>query len=364
MAAGGHFGCPKLWAFQINTKLLFLFLQNGRRRPFCWMSEISLSIAFLAISDRYATWNFFLNVIFFYKMPAVGHFGCSKITFGRISGHFRPIRNFFLFFLQNGCRRPFWMSEIHFGSHFWPFSGCRWPFWMYENHFRSHFYSFHIDTQLFINNLESFDKMADVSHFECLNFTFDRISGHSRSIRNFNFFLNFWQNGWRRPFRMSEIHCRSHFWPFLIDLPFWMSEIHFRLHFWPFQIYTDLNNLFKFWMSENHFWSHFWPFHIDTQLFWFLFVTKWPPAAILDGSTMSIIELVRDIWMNNACVKFEERSLNPSKVIALTTKLWRGWPRGGCVADGNIIFPKTYVSREYNCHTGILGQTATNNDYI
>ena len=35
---------------------------------------------------------------------------------------------------------------------------------------------------------------------------------------------------------------------------------------------------------------------------------------------MSIIELVRDIWMSNACVKFEELSLNPSKVIALTTK--------------------------------------------
>ena len=47
---------------------------------------------------------------------------------------------------------------------------------------------------------------------------------------------------------------------------------------------------------------------------------KWP-AAILDGTTMSIIELVRDIWMSNACVKFEERSLNPSKVIALTKKL-------------------------------------------
>ena len=75
-----------------------------------------------------------------------------------------------------------------------------------------------------------------------------------------------------------------------------MSEIHFRWHFWPFQIHTDLNNFY-------------------------FFLTKWPPAAILDGTTMSIIELVRDIWMNNACVKFEERSLNPSKVIALTTKL-------------------------------------------
>ena len=55
---------------------------------------------------------------------------------------------------------------------------------------------------------------------------------------------------------------------------------------------------------------------------------------------------------NFACVKFEERSLNPSKVIALTTKLWRGGRRrgggGGGIADENIIFPKTYVSREYN----------------
>ena len=62
----------------------------------------------------------------------------------------------------------------------------------------------------------------------------------------------------------------------------------------------------------------------------------------LDGTNSS-----RDIWMRNACVKFEERSLNPSKVITLTTKLWRGGGRG-CVADENIIFPKTYVSREYN----------------
>ena len=77
----------------------------------------------------------------------------------------------------------------------------------------------------------------------------------------------------------------------------------------------------KFWMSENNFRSQFLPFQIDTQLFFFNFWTKWPPAAILDWTTMSVIELVRDIWMNNACVKFEERSLNPSKVIALTTKL-------------------------------------------
>ena len=60
---------------------------------------------------------------------------------------------------------------------------------------------------------------------------------------------------------------------------------------------------------------------MDAQLFVFNILTKWPPAAILNGTTMSIIELIRDMCMSNACVKFEERSLNPSKVIALTTEL-------------------------------------------
>ena len=111
----------------------------------------------------------------------------------------------------------------------------------------------------------------------------------------------------RQPFWMSENHFGSHFWPFQIDRPFWMSEIHFRWHFWPFQIHNLTKwPLFSFWMSANNFRSHFWPFQIDTQLFFNFFWTKWPPAAILDRTTMSIIELVRDIC------------LNPSKVIALT----------------------------------------------
>ena len=32
---------------------------------------------------------------FFYKMAAGGHFGCPKLTFDCISGHFRSIQNFF-----------------------------------------------------------------------------------------------------------------------------------------------------------------------------------------------------------------------------------------------------------------------------
>ena len=112
---------------QYATLILFLFLTNWLRSAILDV-RISLSIAFLALSDRYAT-----LIIFeiFNKMAAVGHFGCHHI-----SGHFRSIQIFifFDFFLQNGCR---------------------WPFWMSENHFRSHFYPFHIDTQL--NFFEIFD---------------------------------------------------------------------------------------------------------------------------------------------------------------------------------------------------------------
>ena len=110
----------------------------------------SLSITFLAISDQYANFVFeiciFVNL--FYKMAAVGHFGCPKFTLDHISGHFRSIQ-IFLKFLQNICQWPFWMSENHFRSYFWPFqidtqlylffyfwqNDCRRPFWMSEIHF-------------------------------------------------------------------------------------------------------------------------------------------------------------------------------------------------------------------------------------
>ena len=58
-------------------------------------------IAFLVISDRYATFFFFE---IFDQMAAVGHFVCPKFTFDGISGHFRSIQSFFLKFLQNGSR--------------------------------------------------------------------------------------------------------------------------------------------------------------------------------------------------------------------------------------------------------------------
>ena len=163
MAAGRHFGSP-FWAILDDRK--------------------SLSIAFLAISDQYKTFiflNFFKNGCRppFWK-SLLGHFGIPKITFDRISRHFRSICNSFLFYFF------FKMADgHHFGSPFWAILDDRkllsiaflaisdqyatfffffiffskWPpaailevpfgpFWMTENHFRSHFSPFQINTQL------------------------------------------------------------------------------------------------------------------------------------------------------------------------------------------------------------------------
>ena len=69
----------------------------------------------------------------------------SENHFDLISGHFRSIRDFFGNFGQNGCRRPFWILAI-------------------LDQYRLSFYF-----------LQIFDKMADVGHFGCPNFTFDCI---------------------------------------------------------------------------------------------------------------------------------------------------------------------------------------------
>ena len=169
-------------------------------------------------------------------------------TLDGISGHFRSIQSFFnkTFFTKWPPAPPFCISEIYVRSHFWPFqidmqlyfvlkflTKCR-PYWMSEIHFRTNFWLFQID--------ELFYKMAAGGHFgcpkftfdhisshfgsigylRCLKFTFDRISGHFRSISHFGcpkftfdaflaisesiriIFFNFWQNGRRRPFWMSE----------------------------------------------------------------------------------------------------------------------------------------------------------------
>ena len=95
--------------------------------------------------------------------------------------------------------------------------------------------------------------MAAGAHFGCPKFTFDVISGHFRSIGHFGC-LKF-------TFDSNSGHFRSI-----------QNFFFFR---WPF------------WMSENNFKSHFWPFQIDD---------------ILDGTTMSIIELVKSYRADNEIV--------------------------------------------------------------
>ena len=87
-----------------------------------------------------------------------------------------------LFFLQNGRRRPFWMSEIHFRLHFWPFQ---------------------IDMQLqfFWKFLTKWLPSAILYVRNSLSIEFLAISDRYATLL---FLGNFWQNGFR-----------SHFWPFV-----------------------------------------------------------------------------------------------------------------------------------------------------
>ena len=281
MAAGSPFGCPKITSYHT---IMFIFVNCFTK----WLPAAilyvrnSLLIAFLAILDQY-------------------------------------IFIFFVNFWQNGCRRPFWMSEIHFRSHFWPFqintklflqNGRRRPFWISEINFRSHFWPFQIDMQLYFilffltkwlpsailivrNSLSIaflaildkyinfyffiYYKMAAGAHFGCPKFTFDRISGHFRSIWNF-FFFNFdimvsvghfvcpkftfyWISGHFRSIRNVIIF--GSFWQNGCCRPFWMSEIQFRSHFWPFKINTDFFVTFlqngrrrTYWIFKNYFRLH------------------------------------------------------------------------------------------------------------
>ena len=128
------------------------------------------------------------------------------------------------------------------------------------------------------------------------------------------------------------------------DRPFWMSENHFGSHFWPFQIHTDPYAGGHFGCPQitfNRISIAFRAISDRYGTYFFKFFDEMAAGGHY-GWDDNVIYRTRDIWMSNACVKYEERSLSPSKVIALT-KLWRG----GFVADENIIFPKTYVSREY-----------------
>ena len=110
-------------------------------------------------------------------MAAVVHFGCPRLTFDHISGHFRSIRNFIF---------------GHFGCSKFTFDGISGHFRWIRNFFLILFY-----------------EMAAGAHFGCPKFTFDRISGYFRSICNFNFCLIFFTK-WPPAPSLDVVRRKSH----------------------------------------------------------------------------------------------------------------------------------------------------------
>ena len=162
MAAGGHFGWPKITFDRISRHFRSIsnfFFFSTKWLPAAILDDRkSLSIAFLAISDQYATFFFtkwlttailddpksllitFLAISdqyatsiffrFFFKMAASGHFGspiCAKnnrvLPLCVINGYaiyevdqwicdtVRDATSFLSIFIQNGRQRPFCFSD-------------------------------------------------------------------------------------------------------------------------------------------------------------------------------------------------------------------------------------------------------------
>ena len=141
---------------------------------------------------------------FCYKM--FGHFGWPKITFDRISRHFRSIRNFhlsdfstkwppanFLDDLKSVSIAFLAISDQYATFIFLKFLSQnvrRRLFWMTENHFRSHFSPFQINT-LLLFYWKFCHKMSAGCYFGWPKITFERISRHFISIRYFYLFWFF-----------------------------------------------------------------------------------------------------------------------------------------------------------------------------
>ena len=97
-------------------------------------------------------------------MAAVGHFGCPKFTFDGISGHFRSIQNFFF---EIFYRLPSAILDVR--------NSLSMAFLAISDQCKTFFYKSFI-----------FYKMAASAILDVG--TFDRISGHFRSICNLFFF--------------------------------------------------------------------------------------------------------------------------------------------------------------------------------
>ena len=188
MAAGAHFGYPKFTFDRISGHLRsirnFIFLKFLTKWLLSAILDVrnSLSIAFLAISDQYGILKKF-EILDVQKSLLIAFLAISdrsaildvwnslSIAILAISDRYRILLVFF-----GGHFRCPKITFDHISGHFWT-----------------------------------------IGHIGCPKCTFDDISGHIRSIRILIFFLNFGQNGRRRPFWMSENNFRSQFLPFQID---------------------------------------------------------------------------------------------------------------------------------------------------
>ena len=181
----------------------------------------SLSIAFLAISDQYAT--LFVSI----------------------------------FFSQNGCRRPFWMTENHLRSHFSPFQ------------YRTFFFKF-----------TKWLPVAILDDRKSLLIAFLDISDQYTTLF-FNLFTKWLPAAildGRKSLSIAFLAISDQYATFFFFFTKWL----------PVAILDD----------RNHLRSHFSPFQINTQLLFIFylqlsFFTKWLPAAIFDGrKSLSIAFLV------------------------------------------------------------------------
>ena len=83
-------------------------------------------------------------------------------------------------------------------------------------------------------------------HFGWLKITFDHISRHFRSIRNFNCFDFFSQNGCWRQFWMTKNHFISHFSTFQINTQLWFHKMAAGGHFgWPNITFDHISRHFR-----------------------------------------------------------------------------------------------------------------------
>ena len=205
MATGAHFGCPKFIFdrisnhFRMIRNFCFLIFTKWPAAPILDVRN-SLSMAFLAISDRYSTYIFWKSLTKWLPSAILDVGNSILNTFLAILDQYL-IFIYFIFFTK---WPPAPILDVR--------NSLSIAFLAISDRYATFFY------------FKFFGIMAAVGHFGCPQFTFDWFSGHFRSIHNFILFLFFTK--WP-PADILD-HFWLHFWPFQIDGPFWISEIHFR----------------------------------------------------------------------------------------------------------------------------------------